>query len=210
MTRYTRTDPSPRFREMEKMYREMHAEGDVHNNIPAERTFHGISLQPHIPLIGRLIAAHGARSLLDYGAGKGEGYANARQQMPDGTVRHGLKEIWGLDSVTLYDPGYTPFSAYPSGRFDIVVCTDVLEHVPEEDIPWLFEELFGFAGKMLFCSIACYPAKKILPNGENAHITQKPPSWWVDRIEEAAAAQPKVRFTAVIDTADGFRRTYQG
>jgi hypothetical protein len=65
----------------------------------------------------------------------------------------------------------TPFSALPEGRFDGVVCTDVLEHCPEEDLPWIVGELFGYARLFVFANVACYPAAKKLPNGENAHCT---------------------------------------
>jgi hypothetical protein len=30
--------------------------------------------------------------------------------------------------------------------------------------------------------IACYPAKKHLPDGRNAHLIVQPPEWWRDRM----------------------------
>lgn len=61
--------------------------------------------------------------------------------MPDGRKINGLKDIWRVDSITLYDPGYEPYSTLPVGDFDGVICTDVLEHCPEEDIPWIFKRI---------------------------------------------------------------------
>ena len=43
------------------------------------------------------------------------------------------------------------------------------------------------AKRFVYMNVASYPAKKILPNGWNAHVTIKPPEWWRPRIEAAAA-----------------------
>ena len=59
-----------------------------------------------------------------------------------------------------------------------MICTDVLEHCPEDDVPWIVDELFGYANMFVFANVACYPAHKVLPNGENAHCTIQPPEWW--------------------------------
>lgn len=199
---FTRQNPSPRYRELEALYKTMHEEGDRLGQLPPDQTFSGISLQPHLQSIDGLIRRFRAATLLDYGCGKAEGY-RATFQRPDGRKVQGLQELWNLRQVTLYDPGYAPYSAYPQGRFDAVVNTDVLEHIPEEDIDWILAEMFGFASSFLFTAIACYPAKKILPNGMNAHITLKSPGWWLDKLERARGTRgPDLRYFAVIYRED--------
>jgi hypothetical protein len=99
-----------------------------------------------------------------------------------------------VEAIKLFDPAYEPYEKLPTGTFDGVLCTDVLEHCPEEDIDWIIEELFGFAEKLVFCTIACYPARKRLPSGENAHVTLKNPGWWIDRIGAAAAKRNGVKY----------------
>jgi len=47
--------------------------------------------------------------------------------------------------------------------------------------------------------VACYPAFKTLPNGENAHVTVMPPAWWVERLSAVAADRPGVRWRAAFD-----------
>jgi hypothetical protein len=69
-----------------------------------------------------------------------------------------------------------------------VICTDVLEHCPEEDLPWIVGELFGYARLFVFANVACYPAMKTLPNGENAHCTIRPVEFWREIFQNAAAA----------------------
>lgn len=166
----------------------MHRDGEAaHGNAP-EETFDGRSLLPHTLTIRDLIGKLGAKTLLDYGAGKGTLYNMRDLKTPTGEVFPDLRSYWNLAAITLYDPGHTPYSAYPTGRFDAVISTDVLEHVPAEDIPWTLGELFGFADKFVFVTIAGYPAKKLMPNGENAHCTLQPIDWWEGQLNAARIA----------------------
>lgn len=196
---YDRQNPSPRYRDLLALYREMHRSGDAAHGRAAAATFDGRSLAPHTATVLDLIGRHGAKTLLDYGAGKGVMYRMRDLRAPDGRTVPDLRTYWGLDEVTLYDPGYEPHSRYPSGRFDAVICTDVLEHVPAEDLPWVADELMGFAGQFVFVTIAGYPAAKDLPNGENAHCTVRPAAWWTELFEQARqrAGRPDLRWYAL-------------
>jgi hypothetical protein len=75
-----------------------------------------------------------------------------------------------------------------------VICTDVLEHCPEEDIAWILDELFAFARKFVYANVACFPARKQLPSGGNAHCTVKPVKWWEEQIVRAARARPELLY----------------
>jgi hypothetical protein len=105
-----------------------------------------------------------------------------------------VKSYWGAKDIRCYDPGYEPFSELPRGTFDGVICTDVLEHCPEEDIPWILDELFGFARKFVFANVACFPARKTLPSGGNAHCTIRPVKWWKEHVQRAALRKPELLF----------------
>lgn len=208
---YSRANPSPRYVELVRAYEHLHNEGDKDNNVPAAEMFDGRSIGPHVQTIGAMVENLKLRTLLDYGCGKATAYEKVRLTFPDGRQVRGLKDIWGVDSITFYDPGYAPHRKVPEGKFDGVICTDVLEHCPEEDIDWIIADLFGYANKFVFCTIACYPAKKKLPSGENAHITIKKPGWWIDKIEEIAAKHAAVRFLAWLEIVPQQRHlTIQG
>jgi FkbM family methyltransferase len=200
MAKYSRAEPSPRYRELTALYARMHVEGETRLGIPADKTFPGASLFAHIARIKRLVDATGAKTILDYGAGKGLQYRPQKIVVDGRHVADGVAEYWDVDEVHCYDPGYAPHSRRPEGRFDGVVCTDVLEHCPEEDLPWILEEIFGYASRFVYLNVACYPARKTLPNGENAHITVRPPDWW--RAQAAAAARPGVVYELHADTRD--------
>jgi hypothetical protein len=185
---YSRANPSPRFAELLEQYRAMHRDGDARRGTPAEQTFDGKSLPRQASRIKKLIGHSGARTILDYGSGKGRQYLPAGI-MENGVVRwNSMQEYWGVESIRCYDPGHAPFSALPEGQFDGVVCTDVLEHCPEEDLPWIVGELFGYARLFVFANVACYPAAKTLPNGENAHCTIRPVEFWQALFQNAAGA----------------------
>lgn len=153
-------------------YRDMAAGG---------QSFRGLSILQHRELIGKLIRRHRARTVLDFGCGAGDAY---RQP-------HRLFKDWGLrwTAITLYDPAFEEHDRKPVGRFDAVLCSDVLEHVPEEEVDAFIDTLFGHARVLLWASVCCRPAKKTLPDGEtNLHCTLRPFDWWSEKFAARAAA----------------------
>ncbi len=206
MSIYTRENPSPEYRAMVDMYATLHAEGADkaanEDHRPPEQTFAGKMLASHAPTIKQLIDRTGSRTLLDYGSGKGQSYQQKDIEIA-GQVAPSLKEYWGLDQIRCYDPGYEPFSQLPRERFDGVISTDVLEHITEPDLPWILDEMFGFARRFVFANIACYPAKKNLPNGQNAHCTVRPPDWWKGMIHAVAMRHTDVSYRFSLATRTG-------
>ena len=192
---YSRAAPSPRYRRLIEQYRYMHEHGETRMGIPPERTFAGQSLPKEAPRIKRLIERTGTQTILDYGSGKGQQYRMLRFVDPQTGVDHpDIRSYWGVKEIRCFDPGYAPLSELPSGTFDGVICTDVLEHCPEEDMPWILDELFAFAGRFVYANVACFPAMKTLPSGGNAHCTVKPVSWWQTEIARAARAKPDLAY----------------
>ena len=193
MTEYTRQRPSPRYQRLLRLYRTLHVEGERFRGIVPENVFPGKSLPPQAHHVRRLVTETAAQSLLDYGSGKGQQYRYWPYRDADGNAYGNIQAYWGVP-VHCYDPAYEPYSHLPEGTFDGVVCTDVLEHVPEEDVPWVLDELFAYAQRFVFANVACFPAAKRLPNGQNAHCTVKPVKWWRREVERAAQRRPGVRY----------------
>ncbi len=205
--KYSRANPSARYSDMLSQYRCMHTEGEKFLGLPPERTFPGQSLFAQAGRIKDMVLRHGARSVLDYGSGKGMQY----QPMPIRVEGIGewssIQAFWEVEEIRCYDPCYQPFNKLPDGKFDAVISTDVLEHCPEEDIPWIIDEIFGYANRFVFANVACYPAKKRLPNGENAHCTIRPPEWLDGILRETSARYYGIDWEVwvqyVTDTASG-------
>ena len=210
MTEYSRENPSRRYVELLGYYREMHEKGAEDQNIPPEKTFDGQSLPKHAGTIGSIIATYNSKTILDYGSGKGAQYEPMNIKTPDGRKFSDIKTFWSVDTITCFDPGYQPFNRLPKGQFDGVVSTDVLEHCPREDIPWLLNEIFGFAKQFVYLNIACYPARKTLPNGENAHCTLEAPRVWIQLVGQSVRRFPKPKCWIAFDVVKADETGEQG
>jgi hypothetical protein len=189
---YSRNNPSPRYRELTALYAQAHVGGLPDQNIKAQDLFNGVSILPQLQKIKLLVSEFGVKTLLDYGSGKGIQYRARNIKMRDGEIIPSVQSYLGVESIHCYDPGVAEFQKFPDGQFDGVISTDVLEHCPEPDLPWILDEMFGAASKFIFANIAAYPARKTLPNGENAHCTVQPQEWWNEIIAPIAARHPGV------------------
>jgi len=103
----------------------------------------------------------GSSTVLDYGCGKGS-----------------LKKALG-DFVKNYDPAIEEWAEMPS-QADLVVCTDVLEHVEPDQIDKVITHIRSLTVRAAFFVIACREARKTLADGRNAHLIVQPPEWWIE------------------------------
>lgn len=197
---FSRANPSPRYEALARQYRQLHVEGERFLGIPPLATFPGQSLPTQAGRIKRLIAATAAQNVLDYGCGKGLQYDLRGIHGDDGARHDSIQDYWDVDFIHCYDPCYEPFNRLPTGRFDGVICTDVLEHCPEQDLEWIVGELFGYAARFVFASIASFPANKRLPSGENAHTTIRPPEWWRALFERIAARHARTAWEIWVES----------
>lgn len=169
--KYTRTNPSPRSLKLIEQYKELHN----------ENKFKGISLNKHIQAIGDLIKQHKVKSLLDYGSGKGYLYSK-NFKIVNPNLKEPLQKLWKIDKLKCYDPGYTEHAEYPTDIYDMVISTDVIEHIPEEDLTWFLNDIFSLSKKFVYLNIACYPALKHFKDGTNVHVSIFKPQEWIDFI----------------------------
>nr|WP_305909993.1 methyltransferase domain-containing protein [Methylomarinum sp. Ch1-1]MDP4522938.1 hypothetical protein [Methylomarinum sp. Ch1-1] len=82
-----------------------------------------------------------------------------------------------------YDPAITEFSEIKTDRVDLIINTDVLEHIPEEDIDDVLRHMKSLSSHVFFNISTCL-AKHILPNGQNAHCTVWRSQKWLAKIQE--------------------------
>ena len=164
--------------EVIEKYKLFHENGFKKDNIitPGESTFLGYSLTKWILEIKEIININKCNSLLDFGCGKGFLYKN-KFKINDQEYRN-LLECWKLDDVYLYDPGVKEFSVYPVRKFDGLICTDVIEHIPENDILQFIDSLFKLSNKFIFVVIATIPATKFFDDGNNIHLCLKTKQEW--------------------------------
>ncbi len=77
-----------------------------------------------------------------------------------------------------YDPGIEEISTVPVRQADFIINTDVLEHIPENDLDDILSDIRSISDKVFF-NIATRLAKNVtLSNGQNPHCTIKTASEW--------------------------------
>jgi hypothetical protein len=126
-----------------------------------DKIWRGTSIINYIPKINQIIKDKDIKSILDYGCGK---------------AKHHPKE-W---NAIKYDPAIQDYQNKPQDKYDLVISTDVLEHIPVENLKQTIDEIFGYSNKWVFVSVCCRKAEAILPNGYNAHATIESAKWWRD------------------------------
>lgn len=124
----------------------------------------GKSWEQHITEFCRRV---GARSVLDFGCGKG----SLQREMKRRRI-----QWFG------YDPGVPEFSKMPKAK-DVVVCTDVMEHCEPEYLDSLILQIAKLGKRGVFFNIATDASKTFLPDGRNAHLIQEDYYWWLKRLK---------------------------
>lgn len=143
----------------------------IHN----EKFWTGESLAEYKYQIWDIIKRNKITNILDYGCGK----ALFHKLLFNNPKTPGAPMNI---SIAKYDPAYIPHSKRPEGKFELVICTDVLEHIQEDKIDEVLSDIFSFSDNV-FLTITCYDATQVLLNGKNAHYTVKDPSWWKEKLK---------------------------
>ena len=111
-------------------------------------------------------------SLLDYGCGKGYILAELKDRYPN-TICEG------------YDPAVPAFNKLLDKKFDCIFSNDVLEHIEPDYIVSVLTHINKTASKYVWLRIDTMPARKVLPDGRNAHLIQESDDWWYNIIERS-------------------------
>lgn len=120
---------------------------------------YGVSGSKYAAEVLKLSNEYGSNDILDYGCGKGT---------LQGALGFNIKE---------YDPAIPGKDSNPEPA-DIVVCTDVLEHIEPEFIDWVIGDVARCTKKVAYIVIHTGPAQKTLRDGRNAHLIQENKAWW--------------------------------
>lgn len=151
---------------------------------------YGVASVEYAPLVAEAIRANGITELLDYGAGKGRLGQELRNIVPVP-----LK-------IFHYDPAIPEWSQQPEPRA-LVACIDVLEHIEPEFLPNVLDDLKRLVLKIGVFTVHTGPAAKVLKDGRNAHLIQKPASWWLpqimDRFDPISFSRTRSGFWIVVE-----------
>lgn len=115
-----------------------------------------------------MIKALSLETVLDYGCGKGA-----------------LATLLATEGITVaeYDPAIEGKDAAPEPA-DLVVCTDVLEHIEPALLNAVLRDLKRVTQKRLLLNISTRAADKVLEDGRNAHLIVRDNEWWREKLVE--------------------------
>lgn len=152
-------------------------------------------------IVRMLIKQTNLKTILDYGCGTGT-----------------LKEYVESQGITdrkwtLYDPGIERISEKPEGTFDLVITTDVLEHVEPSFQEEVITELCNYADMVLYNEIACYMTNVRFKDGpykgKDLHINLQAPDAWRTEIERIARPLGLERSYSKTTLLEGWKVRYQ-
>lgn len=143
--------------EYRKLQEELHCNPD-----------YGVASVSYAPIVAEVVKLVGAQEILDYGAGKGRLGETLKTLLPEPLrMRH-------------YDPARPEWAAPPQ-PCACVACIDVLEHIEPDLLDNVLDDLQRVtAGHGIF-TVHTGPAVKVLADGRNAHLIQRPPEWWLEK-----------------------------
>jgi len=141
-----------------KQYQQLHQE---------DPSYGSTSLK-FIDEISVMIDALKPKSILDYGCGKGSLIEEIERRYPEIICYR-------------YDPSIPEYSTLNVQTADLVINTDVLEHIPVADIDAVLREIASISNNAYF-NLHHGKAATMLPSGENAHCTVRSPSWYRKKI----------------------------
>lgn len=124
---------------------------------------YGTSGGNYVARVRELARAIGANTILDYGCGK-----------------RTLEKALGF-AIENYDPAIPGLDRVPAPA-DLVVCTDVLEHIEPECLDAVLDDLQRVTKHYILLTVATQPAMKHLEDGRNTHLIVESADWWMPKL----------------------------
>ena len=155
-------------------------------SMQATRNGHSSNFQGHIE---KLSAATQSRTLLDYSFGLGPSLTHSPGPL-----------------VSRYNPAFTAPTPASCKAADGVVCTDILDFLPDEDVPWMLEELFRHALRFVSVSVSAVPYERHLPNGVCLQGRARPLPWWRTHLDSLSPRYPNVQWHLTLQPPPRRRR----
>jgi len=139
--------------------------------------FAGNSVMNYTTQIAQLMYSYRPKSFIDYGCGRASPYFG-----------HEIHQALKLDYepvCLLYDPAVAAISEKPTDPVGAIICCDVLEHIPEEELDEILTHIYSLARVFVFFAIALVPdGNRKLLDGSDVHVTLKTKEAWLNLIHK--------------------------
>lgn len=137
---------------------------DLNHRLHQDTPSYGMGGSKHKDTVIKLSTQLKTTSILDYGCGKGM----LAKSLPF--------PIWE------YDPAIPEKSAPPKPA-DIVICTDVLEHIEPDKLGFVLDDIKFCMKKVGYLVISTRNAVKTYANNQNTHLIVKGKDWWEKKLK---------------------------
>ncbi len=120
------------------------------------------------------MSAEGYTSYLDVGCGKAETMLLAGGLNMNARGCDVVDYLCERDDVDLIEGAHN--LPYYTEKFDVTSCNDVMEHIPEHDVPLVLREIWRVTRHAVLLGISRKPGP--------LHITIRTEEWWLEKIRE--------------------------
>ena len=107
------------------------------------------------------------------------------------------------DTVSLYDFISLPERSRSRKLIAKSVSTDVLDCLPDEDVPWVLDALFRSARRKLTVTVTT--ATRTSESGQGIVHRPRPESWWLAQLEAASRHHPEIHWQLIVHTRNAWR-----
>lgn len=117
------------------------------------KSWAGLDTVKYQKQIKDLVTRYNAKTILDYGCGKGEQYRQALPYESEDNLQ--TLDQWLGVTVYCYDPCVPEYSQLPpeGTKFDGVICSQVLGTIPDADLAWVAKTMESYAKDFCFISL---------------------------------------------------------
>lgn len=125
---------------------------------------------------------------IDVGCGRANGVQFAREKGFDVygcDISEGAVKCWkerGVEEFCKVAPANN--LPYADGEFDAVVCSEVMEHIPEEDTLDTLREIYRIGSDKYFFTISLTPEQLPVAGYIQSHINLHEPKWWFEQFDK--------------------------
>jgi hypothetical protein len=167
--------------------KEYHLKKDVYSGIATINYSHDIK---------NLVDKHNAKTLLDYGCGKGHHYDQDKGAWFNDTT---FDKWLNIESVYLFDPAVPNLSVFPKDgqQFDAVIAIQSLAGIPDQDFPIVVDQLMKMTKKFCFIGTKLKKGKssKSVEGSEQYFKEDRvDPQWWKHQFQNWTGSEIVLKF----------------